>query len=174
MRRREFVAGLAGAVICAPSDAQQPAGARRIRVLMPSAVDNPEFRTWVEAFQQALVRLGWPIGKVSFDIHWATANAAEIRKHAAELAASAPDVILAYRASTVGPLLQTTRTVPVVFPIALDPVATGFAESLARPGGNATTGFMVGTTPEEFDALFKADIRKFAEVVKEAGIPPQD
>jgi putative ABC transport system substrate-binding protein len=141
---------------------------------MPSAVDNPEFRTWVEAFQQALVRLGWPIGKVSFDIHWATANAAEIRKHAAELAASAPDVILAYRASTVGPLLQTTRTVPVVFPIALDPVATGFAESLARPGGNATTGFMVGTTPEEFDALFKADIRKFAEVVKEAGIPPQD
>jgi putative ABC transport system substrate-binding protein len=75
------------------------------------------------------------------DTRWATANAAEIRRHAAELAALAPDVILAHGASTVGPLLQATRIVPIVFPIVGDPVAAGFVESLARPGGNAT-GFM--------------------------------
>ena len=72
---------------------------------------------------------------------WATANAAEIRRHAAELVALAPDVILAHGASTVGPLLQATRTVPIVFPVVADPVGAGFVDSLARPGGNAT-GFM--------------------------------
>ncbi|MFZ0026037.1 MAG: ABC transporter substrate-binding protein, partial [Pseudolabrys sp.] len=76
------------------------------------------------------------------DMHWATFNVAGIRKHAEELAALAPDVILAPGASTVGPLLQATRTVPVVFPIMADPVAGGFVDSLARPGGN-TTGFML-------------------------------
>ena len=86
--------------------------------------------------------LGWTIGRnVRIDIRWATANAAEIRRHAAELAALAPDVILAHGASTVGPLLQATRTVPIVFPVAGDPVGAGFVDSLARPGGNAT-GFM--------------------------------
>ena len=86
--------------------------------------------------------MGWSIGRnVRIDTRWATANAGEIRRHAAELAALAPDVILAHGASCVGPLLQVTRTVPIVFPIAGDPVAAGFVDSLARPGGNAT-GFM--------------------------------
>jgi putative ABC transport system substrate-binding protein len=85
---------------------------------------------------------GWTIGhNVRIDTRWATANAAEVRRHAAELAALAPDVILAHGASTVGPLLQATRTVPMVFAIAADPVGAGFVDSLARPGGNAT-GFM--------------------------------
>ena len=75
------------------------------------------------------------------DTRWATANAADIRRHAAELAALAPDVILAPGAATVGPLLQATRTVPIVFPVVVDPVGAGFVDSLARPGGNAT-GFM--------------------------------
>ena len=66
----------------------------------------------------------------------------EIRRHAAELAALAPDVILAHGSSTVGPLLQATRTVPIVFPIVADPVGAGFVDSLARPGGNVT-GFML-------------------------------
>ena len=66
------------------------------------------------------------------------ANAAETRRHAAELAALAPDVILAHGSSTVGPLLQATRTVPIVFPIAADPVGAGFVDSLARPGGNVS------------------------------------
>ena len=86
--------------------------------------------------------MGWTIGRnLRIDTRWATANAADIRRHAAELAALAPDVILAHGASTVGPLLQATRTVPIVFPVAVDPVAAGFVDSLARPGGNAT-GFM--------------------------------
>jgi ABC-type uncharacterized transport system substrate-binding protein len=78
---------------------------------------------------------------VRVDTRWATANAAEIRRHAAELVALTPDVILAYGASTVGPLLEVTRSVPIVFPVIGDPVGAGFIESLARPGGNAT-GFM--------------------------------
>ena len=91
---------------------------------------------------QGLAQLGWTIGRnVRIDTRWATTNAAEIRRHAAELVALAPDVILAHGASTVGPLLQATRTVPVVFPVIGDPVGAGFVDSLARPGGNAT-GFM--------------------------------
>jgi ABC-type uncharacterized transport system substrate-binding protein len=78
---------------------------------------------------------------VRIDTRWATTDAAEIRRHAAELAALAPDVILAHAATTVGPLLQATRTVPVVFPAVVDPVGAGFVDSLARPGGNAT-GFI--------------------------------
>jgi ABC-type uncharacterized transport system substrate-binding protein len=86
--------------------------------------------------------LGWSIGRnVRIDTRWATASAATIRTHAAELVALSPDVILAHGASTVGPLLQATRTVPIVFPIVADPVGAGFVDSLARPGRNAT-GFM--------------------------------
>jgi putative ABC transport system substrate-binding protein len=80
---------------------------------------------------------------VRINTRWATANAADIRKHAAELAALAPDVILAGGGATVGPLMQATRTVPIVFPVVVDPVGAGFVDSLARPGGNAT-GFMDG------------------------------
>ena len=116
---------------------------RRIGVLLPAAADDiGNFRPGVGAFLQALALLGWTIGRnVRIDTRWATANAADIRRHAAELAALAPDVILAHGASTVGPLLQATRTVPIVFPVVGDPVAAGFVDSLARPGGNAT-GFM--------------------------------
>jgi putative ABC transport system substrate-binding protein len=86
--------------------------------------------------------LGWTIGgNARIDTRWATANAAEIRRHAEELAALAPDVILAHGSLTVAPLLQATRTVPIVFPIAVDPVGAGLVASLARPGGNVT-GFM--------------------------------
>jgi ABC-type uncharacterized transport system substrate-binding protein len=91
---------------------------------------------------QGLAQLDWLIGRnVLVDTRWATANAEAIRKQAAELVALAPDVIFSPGASTVGPLLQVTRTVPVVFAIVGDPVGAGFVENLARPGGNAT-GFM--------------------------------
>jgi putative ABC transport system substrate-binding protein len=116
---------------------------RRIGVLLNATADDPDYQAWVGAFLQALQELGWIDGRnVRIDTHWATFNVAGIRKHAEELAALAPDVILAPGASTVGPLLQATRTVPVVFPIMADPVAGGFVDSLARPGGN-TTGFML-------------------------------
>ncbi len=122
--------------------AQERERVRRIGVLIPATADDAEFQARVGAFLQALALLGWTIGRnVRIDTRWATSNAAAIRRHAAELAALAPDVILAHGASTVGPLLQATRTVPIVFPVAGDPVAAGFVDSLARPGGNAT-GFM--------------------------------
>jgi putative tryptophan/tyrosine transport system substrate-binding protein len=143
MRRRAFIAGLGGAAAWPiAARAQQPDRVRRIGVLMNTTAADPEFQARVGAFLQGPQQLGWTDGRnVSIDIRWATANAAEIRRHAAELAALAPDVILAMGASTVGPLLQATHTVPIVFPVVGDPVGAGFVDSLARPGGNAT-GFM--------------------------------
>jgi ABC-type uncharacterized transport system substrate-binding protein len=143
MKRREFI-GLIGGVATWPlvARAQQGERMRRIGVLAGQAADDARFQTFVGEFLQALALLGWTIGRnVHIDTRWATANAADIRRHAAELVALAPDVILAPGASTVGPLLQATRTVPVVFNIVADPVGAGFVDSLARPGGNAT-GFL--------------------------------
>ena len=144
MKRREFITLLGGAAASWPlaAHAQQGEQMRRIGVLMPATADDPEFQARVGAFLQALALSDWTIGaNVRIDAHWAGADAANIRRHAAELVALAPDVILAYGASTVRPLLQATRTVPIVFPVVGDPVGAGFVDSLARPGGNAT-GFM--------------------------------
>jgi len=144
VRRREFITLLGGAVTAwsVRARGQPGVGMRLIGVLLPIAKDDPEYQPWLTAFRQTLQELGWVDGRnMRMDIHWATANHAEIRKHAAELVALAPDVILAHGASTVGPLLQATRTVPIVFPITGDPVGAGFVDSLARPGGNVT-GFM--------------------------------
>jgi putative ABC transport system substrate-binding protein len=144
MQRREFITLLGGAAAAWPlaARAQQPERMRHIGVLMPAAADDTDFQARVGAFLQALALLGWTIGRnVRIDTRWATADADSIRRHAAELVALAPDVILAHGASTVGPLLQATRTVPIVFPVASDPVGAGFVDSLARPGGNVT-GFM--------------------------------
>jgi putative ABC transport system substrate-binding protein len=144
MRRREFITIAGGAAVWPlAARAQQRERMRRVGVLLPAAADDSVFQTRMAAFLQALALLDWIIGRnLSIDIRWATANAAEIRRHAAELAAVAPDVILATGDSTIPPLLQATRTVPIVFPVANDPVAAGYVDRLARPGGNAT-GFMV-------------------------------
>jgi ABC-type uncharacterized transport system substrate-binding protein len=144
MKRREFITLLGGAAAAWPlaAYAQQPERMRRIGVLMPMADDNPEGRARIAAFLQGLQQWGWTVGgNVRIDIRWATANADRLRRYAAELVALAPDVILAFGASAVGPMLQATRTVPIVFPVAADPVGAGFVDSLARPGGNAT-GFL--------------------------------
>src|SRR5262245_16298171 len=143
MRRREFVAGLGAAALPLVAHAQQSERVRRIGVLQPAAADDPVFQTRLAAFHQELALLGWNIGRnVRIDTRWATTNAIEIRKHAAELAALAPDVILAAGDSTVPPLLQAAPTIPVVFPVVTDPVGAGYIDSLARPGGNVT-GFML-------------------------------
>ena len=144
LKRREFNTLLGGAAAAWPLrvHAQQPERVRRIGVLLPATADDPEFQARVGAFLQGLQQSGWTIGRnVRIDTRWATTSITDIRRHAAELAALAPDVILAFGASTVGPLLQATRTVPIVFPVVGDPVGAGFVDSLARPGGNAT-GFM--------------------------------
>ena len=143
MRRREFIAALGGAAVwpvTARAQQERDATDRRASALCRgrSGVSGPDRGVPAGACGQ----LGWTDGRnVRIDTRWATANADDIRRHAAELVASAPDVILATGASTVGSLLQATRTVPIVFPFVADPVGAGFVESLARPGGNAT-GFM--------------------------------
>jgi len=144
MQRREFLAFLGGAAVACPlaARAQESERMRRIGVLMPGTADDAEYQARMAAFLHGLQQLGWSDGRnVRIDTRWATTDAAEIRRHAAELAALAPDVILAPAATTVGPLLQATRTVPIVFPTIVDPVGAGFVDNLARPGGNAT-GFM--------------------------------
>ena len=141
MRRRDFIKVIAGSTAAWPltAHAQQRERIRLIGILLPAAADDAEFQAWVGAFLQALALLGWTIGRnVRIDTRWATDNAAEIRRHATELATLAPDVILAHGSSSVGALLQATRTVPIVFPLVGDPVGAGFVDSLARPGGNAT------------------------------------
>src|SRR5262249_8634606 len=143
MRRREFITFVGGATTWPfVARAQQPERMRRIGVLMPSAADDPEYQARMTAFLQGLAQLGWLDGRnVRIDSRWATANAGEVRRHAAELVALAPDVILAHGAGPVGALQQAPRAVPIVFPIAGDPVGAGLVDSLAQPGGNAT-GFM--------------------------------
>jgi putative tryptophan/tyrosine transport system substrate-binding protein len=142
MRRRDFVALLGGAAASLPlaARAQQGEGMRRIGVLMASAADDSENQARMAAFLQGLAQLGWTDGRnVRIDIRWATTNADDLRRHAAELAALAPDVLVAASGTaTVAPLLQATRTVPIVFVVVVDPVGAGFVASLARPGGNAT------------------------------------
>jgi putative ABC transport system substrate-binding protein len=143
MKRREFITFLGGAAAWPlAARAQQGERMRRIGVLLPVTADDPEFQARVGVFLQALALLGWTIdGNMRIDTRWAGPDVAEIRRHAAELAALAPDVILAQSGSAVRSLLQATRTVPIVFPNVVDPVGAGLVDSLARPGGSAT-GFM--------------------------------
>jgi putative ABC transport system substrate-binding protein len=143
VKRREFITLIGAAASPFSARAQQAERMRLVGILLPIGKDDPDYRPWISAFRQGLQGLGWIEGRnVRFDIRWATNNPGEIRTQAAELAALAPDVILAPGTSTVGPLMQATRTVPIVFPIIADPVAGGFVDSLARPGRNAT-GFML-------------------------------
>ena len=141
--RRELLAALGGAAVAWPlaAHAQQPERMRRIGVLVPAAAGDPVFQARVGAFLQGLAVLDWSIGRnVQVDARWAI-DVAEIRRHAAELVALAPDVILASGTTTLGPLRQVSRTVPMVFTGVGDAVGGGFVDSLARPGGNAT-GFI--------------------------------
>jgi len=141
MRRREFITLLGSAAAAWPpaARAQQGDRIRRVSILVPAAADDAVFQARIGAFQQGLALLGWNIGRnVRIETRWATTNAAELRRQAAELVALAPDVILSGGTSPVGPLLQATRSVPIVFVHVIDPVGTGIVDSLARPGGNAT------------------------------------
>jgi putative tryptophan/tyrosine transport system substrate-binding protein len=146
MNRREFITLLGGAAIAwlLTTRAQQAEGMRRIGVLMASAADDSESQARIAAFLQGLAQLGWADGRnVRIDTRWATTDPDDLRRHAAELAALAPDVLVAATGTvTVAPLLQATRTVPIVFVQVIDPVGAGFVVSLARPGGNAT-GFTI-------------------------------
>jgi len=140
MKRREFITLLGGAAAWPlAARARQPERMRRIAVLMAMTADDPESAPRLASFAQGLQQSGWTIGQnVRVDYRWRGSNADNMRKYAAELVALAPDVILAHSSSALAPLLQATRTIPIVFTIVADPVGAGYVDSLARPGGNAT------------------------------------
>ena len=140
MRRRDFIKIVAvSAVWPLAVRAQQPERKRRIGVLTSLAAGDPEDQARNAAFLQGLQSLGWTVGtNVRIDYRWGAGDADNTRKYAGELVALAPDVILATGNPTLAPLLQATRTVPIVFAQVADPVGAGFVDSLARPGGNAT------------------------------------
>ena len=140
MRRREFIAGLGGAVAWPlAARAQQPGRMRRIGVLMFVSMDDPAGQSQIASFQQALRELGWIDGRnVTVDYRWGADDTNRFRTYAAELVALAPDVIVAGNVGTALALKQASDTVPIVFAGSPDPVGAGLIESLARPGGNVT------------------------------------
>jgi len=141
LNRREFIT-LLGAAAAWPLAARAQQTIRRVGMLQPAAADDAEFRTRARAFLEGLQQLGWTIGQnLQIESRWATTTD-ELRRHAAELAALAPDAILSASSPALAALQQATRSVPIVFVTVIDPVGSGFVESLARPGGN-TTGFML-------------------------------
>jgi putative ABC transport system substrate-binding protein len=169
VNRRAFISLLGGAAVWPMSArAQQRERMRRVGALLPATADDPEYQSWIGAFQQALAQSGWITGRnVRIDTRWAGGQAEDVSRHAAELVALAPDVILAHGTSTVRPLLQATRTIPIVFPIAGDPVGAGFVDSLARPGGNVT-GFM--TLEFSFAGKWLELLKQIAPGVKRAAV----
>jgi putative ABC transport system substrate-binding protein len=146
MRRRDFLGILGGSAAAAwplAARAQQGERVRRIGVLVSQPADDPEGQARMVAFRQGLQEVGWIAGRnVQIDIRWGGGSIDRIRSAAAELVALAPDVILASGGQVVAPLLDATRTVPIVFTQTPDPVGAGFVDSLARPGGNIT-GFTI-------------------------------
>ena len=140
MRRREFIGLLGGAAaIPIAARAQQSERMRRIGVLMFLAEDDPGAKARIAVLIERLHQLDWTIGhNVQIDIRWGGDDAARAHKYAAELVATAPDVILATASETTAALREATRTLPIVFAGVTDPVGAGYVASLARPGGNLT------------------------------------
>ena len=160
MKRREFITLIGGAAAAWPlaARAQQSEQKRRVGVLMGLAAEDTEARDRIAAFEQGLQQLGWTNGgNLQIDYRRGAGATDLTRRYADELVALAPDVILASGGTVVGPLLQATRTVPIVFTQTPDPVAAGFVASLARPGGNAT-----GFTTSEYGVS-----GKWLELLKE-------
>jgi putative ABC transport system substrate-binding protein len=158
MKRRQFITLLGGAAAAWPfvAHAQQPSSVRRIGVLMSLAADDPEGLVRVTAFVQGLQELGWTVGRnVRIDYRWGMGDTDRYRKYAAELVALAPDVLLSPNTGTTRALQQATRTMPIVFAGATDPIGGGLVASLARPGGNVTgfTGFDFGMTGKWLELL---------------------
>ncbi len=138
MRRREFITGFAG-VVATPFAVRAQERMRRVAVLMNLAADDPLYTSRLLAFGQGLQQAGWIVGtNLRIEVRSSEGDADRLQKIAAELVALAPDVILSPGSVMTAPLLQVTRTIPIVFVHVPDPVGAGFADSLARPGGNAT------------------------------------
>jgi putative tryptophan/tyrosine transport system substrate-binding protein len=144
MKRRALIRLLGGSMIAWPvaAHAQQAEPMPRVGVIMTAAADDPGGQARLAAFMQGLQQSGWTDGRnVRIDTRWTEANPADIRRQVVELVALAPAAILATGSAATGPLVQVTRSVPIVFVLVPDPVGAGFVDGLARPGGNAT-GFL--------------------------------
>jgi ABC-type uncharacterized transport system substrate-binding protein len=141
MRRRQFIS-LVGSVAAAwplAAFAQQAEPMRRIAILMNRAADDPEGKSRLAVFKQAMEQLGWSDGRnMHIEIRWGEDDIDLERKYAAELVALSPDLILAAGTVSMTALQPLNRTLPTVFAVVADPVGAGFVSSLARPGGNAT------------------------------------
>jgi putative tryptophan/tyrosine transport system substrate-binding protein len=177
MRRRDFIKVIAVSAAAWPlaARAQQTGAMRRIGVLMPLAANDPEAQGRIAAFVQGLQQWGWTDGgNVRIETRWTSGNADDTRKHAAELVALAPNVILATGSAAVAALQQATRIVPIVFVQIADPVGSGLVESLARPGGNATgfTLFEYGLSGKWLELLKEIEPRVTrAAVLRDTSIP---
>ena len=174
--RRELLAALGGAAVAWPlaARAQQTGRMRHIGVLTPFPADDAEGHAWLTVFTQALQQSGWTVGQ-NVRIDYRPGNPATMRKYATELVALEPDVILAITSAAVSPLLEASRTVPIVFALVADPVAAGYVESLARPGGNATgfTLFEYSIGGKWLELLKEIAPRvKRAAVLRDASIAP--
>ncbi len=139
MRRRDFISLVGGAAAAWPLAARAQQPMRKLGVLMIVAENEPDSRRRIAAFQQGLRDLGWQDGRnIRIEYRWAAGRPELIRQYAQEMVALAPDVILANGTTVVGELKQLTRSIPIVFALAIDPVGFGFVDSLSRPGGNIT------------------------------------
>jgi len=177
MRRRDVITLLGGAAAAWPfgARAQQPERMRRVGVLVPLAADDPQSQRRITAFVQGLEAAGWTDGRnIRIDIRWTAGDTDRMRRHAAELVALAPDVILASGGTVVGALLEASRTTPIVFTLTVDPVGAGFVASLARPGGNVTgfTGYEYGLGTKWLGLLKEIAPRVTrAAILRDASIP---
>src|SRR6187455_2272361 len=140
MKRREFIAGLAGAAAAWPlaARAQQPERVRRVGVLVGLAENDPEMKQRLAGLRQGLEKLGWAEGRnLRIDYRFAPAGT-QARLLARELVALQPDVIITQSTPATAAMQQETRTIPIVFAGVADPIVSGFVASLSRPGGNLT------------------------------------
>ena len=158
MKRREFITLVGGAAAAWPFavSAQQGARVRRIGVLSTLPADDQIWQVRLAAFHQALGELGWTIGRnIQIEYSVGQGNDAQLRQRAAEMVALAPEVILSNGTSAVQPMMDATRTVPIVFINVTDPVGAGYVASLARPGGNITgfTQFEYGMSGKWLELL---------------------
>src|SRR6516164_253798 len=178
MNRREFITLIGGAATTWPlaARAQQPKRMRRVGIVMPFAKGDSEGEARIRAFKQELAKLGWTDGgNIQFDERWPADDMDLVRSYAASIVASNPDIIIASGGRIVPVLMRLTRSIPIVLPGATDPVGVGWAQSLARPGGNVTgfTGFelsMLGKSLEILKQIAPAVVR----VAYFAGIPMKE
>jgi putative tryptophan/tyrosine transport system substrate-binding protein len=157
MRRREFIAGLGASVWPVSVQSQQREQMRRVGIILPFPSTNMEWRSYVAALQQDMRKLGWVEGlTIQFDEYWTTDDMDHVRRGAAELIQSRPDVVVASGGRVLPILKQMTQTIPIVFAGTADPVGAGLVNSLAHPGGNLT-----GLSVYEFSIIGKSlDILK--------------